>query len=210
MSPELEQIRREVEQLAREASESSWHQASAGKWSCALIFEHLLLSYTGTTKGLLNAMKAGRPLGSKAGLQDRVKTLWVTKLGLMPAGRTAPSYITPKNGLALDSMRRFYDALVAMDATLADAERRFGSQVKLLDHPFLGPLNAREWRQFHRTHTRHHLKQAMARLRQNSSADLIASSLSGISPDTTPRLTVQRTSRPENTYPEKRQKEFRG
>ena len=210
MSPELEQIRREVEQLAREASESSWQRTPPGKWSCALIFEHLLLSYTGTTKGLLNAMKAGRPLGSKASLPDRAKALWVTKLGLMPSGRTAPTHITPMNGLALDSMRRFYDALVAMDATLADAERRFGSHVKLLDHPFLGPLNAKEWRQFHRAHTRHHLKQAMARLRQKSSADLITSSLSGTSPDTTPRLPVQTTSRPENTYPEKRQKEFRG
>jgi hypothetical protein len=71
-------------------------------------------------------------------------------------------------------MRRFYDALVAMDATLTDAERRFGTQVKLLDHPFIGPLNAREWRQFHRTHSRHHLKQVADRIRQYSAADLVS------------------------------------
>ena len=54
MSPELENVRREVEQLTRDASEAIWHQAPPGKWSCALIFEHLLLSYTGTTKGISN------------------------------------------------------------------------------------------------------------------------------------------------------------
>jgi hypothetical protein len=173
LSPELENVRREVEQLTRDASAAIWHQAPPGKWSCALIFEHLLLSYTGTTKGISNIMKAGRPLGSKISLQDRVKTLWVTKLGLMPSGRNAPSFLTPKSGIELDSFRRFYDALVAMDATLADAERRFGSSAKLLDHPFIGPLNAKEWRQFHLAHSRHHLKQAAGRIRQHGPADLV-------------------------------------
>lgn len=175
MSPELAQIRREVEQLAREASENGWLQAPAGKWSCAVIFEHLRLSYTGTSKGLQIAMERGRPLGSKPTLTQRVKTFFVTKLGFMPSGRVAPLPTTPKNGLPLDSLRRLFDALVAMDATLSDAERRFGSQVKLLDHPFIGPLNAKEWRQFHRAHARHHLKQAAERLRRQRSADLIAS-----------------------------------
>jgi hypothetical protein len=174
LSPELTQVRREVEQLTRDASESIWHQAPPGKWSCALIFEHLLLSYTGTTKGISNIMQAGRPLGGKITWLDRIRTAWVTKLGLIPSGRVAPEFITPKSGVALDSMRRFYDALVAMDATLTDAERRFGTQVKLLDHPFIGPLNAREWRQFHRTHSRHHLKQVADRIRQYSPADLVS------------------------------------
>jgi hypothetical protein len=52
-----------------------------------------------------------------------------------------------------------------MDSTLQDAERRFGKTTKLLDHPFLGPLNAQEWRIFHRTHTRHHLQQVAERVR---------------------------------------------
>ena len=210
MFPELENIRREVERITRQASETNWHQAPPGKWSCALIFEHLLLTYTGTTKGIANVMKRGRPLGSKATLQDRVRTLWVTKLGLMPSGRIAPPNMVPKSGLALDSLRRFYDALVAMDATLADAERRFGSHVKLLDHPFLGPLNAKEWRQFHRTHARHHLKQAAERIREQTSADLIANSFTGTSADTIAMPTVQPTWRPKNTHQERRQKEFRG
>ena len=210
MSPELAEIRREVEQLTRQASEANWHQAPPGKWSCALIFEHLRLTYTGTTKGIANVMKGGRPLGGKATLPDRVKAVCVTKLGFMPSGRTSPSNITPKSGLALDSLRRFYDDLVAMDATLTDAERRFGSRVKLLDHPFLGPLSVKQWREFHRTHTRHHLRQVAERMRQQSSADLIASSFTGTYPDTLATPTSQSTSPPGSTRPGRLRREFRG
>jgi hypothetical protein len=159
VSPELEHIRREVERITCDKSVTGWHQAPPGKWSCAQIMEHLLLSYTGTTRGLLKAMDVGRPLGGKPNLRDRLRTIWVTKLGLLSPGRTSPPNIMPKSGLDMDSMRRFYDALVAMDATLADAERRFGSGAKLLDHPSIGPLNAKEWRQFHLAHTRLHLRQ---------------------------------------------------
>jgi len=93
----------------------------------------------------------------------------VAKLGLMPSGRTAPKLAVPKDGFEDDSLRRFYDALVAVDATLADAERRFGRSVKLLDHPVLGPLSAKEWRQFHRTHAKHHLRQLAKQKRLGSS-----------------------------------------
>jgi hypothetical protein len=159
VSPELEHIRREVERLTCGKSATGWREAPPGRWSCAQIMEHLLLSYTGTTRGLLKAMDVGRPLGRRPNLRDRLRTIWVTKLGLLPSGRISPSNILPKSGLDMDSMRRFYDALVAMDATLADAERRFGSTAKLLDHPSIGPLNAKEWRQFHLVHTRLHLRQ---------------------------------------------------
>lgn len=148
-----------MERLTRGWSESDWHRALGGKWSSGQILEHLLLSFKGTTKGVLKAMEAGRPLGGKPTLRDRLLTLYVGKLGLMPAGRQSPDRAVPQDGLDADSLRRFYDALVALDATLADAERRFGSKVKLLDHPILGPLSTHDWRRFHQTHARHHLKQ---------------------------------------------------
>ena len=164
MTPELEQIRQEVERVISGSSELNWRQAPPGKWTSAQIFEHLLLTYTGTTKGLRRVLESGHPLGSSATLPHTVRKFVVTKLGWMPSGRTAFRQIWPEEGLDAQSMRRFYDALVAMDATLLDAERRFGQRAKLLDHPFLGPLNAQEWRLFHRTHTRHHLKQVTDRM----------------------------------------------
>ena len=121
---------------------------SAGQVEFAQIFEHLLLSYTSTTKGALKAMQIGKPLGSRPSLRDRISTFYVSGLGFMPEGRTAPEQTTPKDGAGIDSLRQFNDALVAMDATLADAEKRFGSRVNLLDHPVLGPLTAQQWRAF--------------------------------------------------------------
>jgi hypothetical protein len=162
MSPELEYVRNAVEHTTRDWQANTWRQAPPGKWCCAEILEHLMLSYSGTTKGLTNAMRSGRPLGSKTMLPDRIKAFVVTKLGILPAGRKASRTAMPNGGLDMQSIRHFYDALVAMDATLTDAERRFGKSAKLLDHPSLGPLTAKEWRQFHQVHSNLHLKQMAA------------------------------------------------
>lgn len=159
MSPELEQIRREVEAMTHDWSEVHWHRGLPGKWTNAQIFEHLLLTYTGTSKGLRRAIDSGSVTHAKATLPHRLRKFVVISLGYMPGRRTAFKQIMPEEGLGPEDMRRFYDALVAMESTLNDAERRFGKGTALLDHPFLGPLNAQEWRRFHRTHTRHHLKQ---------------------------------------------------
>jgi Protein of unknown function (DUF1569) len=166
VSPELEQIRCEAERVTSGMSQADWHHAPSGKWSCAQILKHLLLSYTATTDGTQDAMRIGKPLGGRPTLRDRISAFYVAGLGLLPPGRTAPEHTTPKDGTGLQSLRQFNDALVAMDATLTDAEKRFGSRVKLFDHPILGPLTAREWRRFHRTHARHHLKQIAERVQQ--------------------------------------------
>ena len=171
VSPELEQIRREAECLTGEMSQADWHHVPPGKWSCAQIFEHLLLSYASTTKETLKAMEIGKPLGSRPRLRDRISTFYVSGLGLMPLGRMAAEHTMPTNGVGLDSLRQFNDALVAMDATLADAERRFGTKVNLLDHPVLGPLTAQQWRRFHRTHAKHHFRQIAERLKSNAQED---------------------------------------
>ena len=185
MSPELEQIRREAERLTRAMSRAEWHTAPPGKWSCGQIVEHLLLSYTLTTKGTQQALRAGKPQGGKPSVQDRIATFLVATLGYMPSGRVAFEAITPGKESGTESLRQFNDALVAMDASLLDAEKRFGSKVKLLDHPVLGPLNAQQWRRFHLTHGRHHLKQIARRSRPVGYADSMASSVTEKNPNTT-------------------------
>lgn len=159
MSPELEEIRREAEGLTVLMSPPDWGHAPLGKWNCAQILEHLRLSYTATTSGTLKAMEIGRPLGGKPSLRDRIGTFYVAGLGLFPSGRTAPAHTVPAEEADVGSLKAFNDALVAMDATLTDAEKRFGKNARLLDHPVLGPLTAQQWRRFHRTHARHHMKQ---------------------------------------------------
>jgi hypothetical protein len=48
-----------------------------------------------------------------------------------------------------------------MDELIAKWEARHGKQTRLLDHPVLGPLTARQWRKFHWVHGRHHVKQIL-------------------------------------------------
>ena len=168
VSPELEQIRREVERVTAAMSPDDWAYAPPGKWSCAQILEHLLLSYKATTTGAQKAIRSGKPLGGQPTLKDKLATFYVARLGLLPSGRKAPNQTIPSNGSGIRSLGQFNDALVAMDASLADAEKRFGSAVRILDHPILGPLNAKEWRRVHLTHARHHLKQIARHIRKAS------------------------------------------
>jgi len=166
VSPELEFVRRETERSTRGASPDAWLRGPKGKWNSLQILEHLVLSYTATTKGLLRTMEAGEPPRGKPGLQQRMRCLYVLGLGRFPSGIESPQQTSPRGGLGDDPLRRFNDALVAMDATLADAEKRFGTRTRLLNHPILGPLTAQAWRRFHQVHGRHHLKQILARMNE--------------------------------------------
>ena len=53
-----------------------------------------------------------------------------------------------------------------MDKLIAQCEAQYGARNKVLDHPILGPLTARQWRKFHWVHGRHHMKQ-ISRLRRS-------------------------------------------
>jgi len=164
VSPELEFVRRETERATRGKASDDWLHGPEGKWNSLQILEHLVLSYTATTKGLLRTLEAGQPQSGDPELRQRLRRLYVLGIGQFPSGVESPKQTTPRDGLGSDPLRRFSDALVAMDATLTDAEKRFGVRTRLLNHPILGPLTAQQWRRFHKVHGRHHLKQIVARL----------------------------------------------
>jgi Protein of unknown function (DUF1569) len=164
LSPELEFVRREAERATRGVPANALLRAPRGKWNSLQLLEHLMLSYTATTKGLLRTIEAGRPEPSIRSLRHRVGSLYVLRLGRFPDGVEAPKQIVPRGSLGDEPLRRFNDALVAMNATLFDAERRFGARTRVLNHPILGPLTAQQWRRFHQVHGRHHLKQIDARV----------------------------------------------
>lgn len=163
VSPELEKIRNAMERVTRDFGEEHWLCAPKGKWNSAQILEHLLLSYSGTTKGLIRAMEAGKPLGSKPTVRDRLLSFVVARLGFLPGGRIAPNQTTPRGAVQAGAVQKFNDSLVAMDACLSDAQKRFGRKTKLLDHPIIGPLDAEQWRRFHHLHGMHHLQQIKER-----------------------------------------------
>jgi hypothetical protein len=163
LSPHLQQVRSKAERLTREFLPQDWHGAPEGKWCASQIFEHLMLAFTATTKGLLKVMQAGEPFCRDITWRDRAAKFYVVQLGIFPKGVQAPKHTLPNDDPQVDLLRRFNDALVAMDATLTDAERRFGKSIRVLDHPIVGPLTAQEWRRFHRVHAYHHFRQIAAR-----------------------------------------------
>ena len=91
-------------------------------------------------------------------MTHRVLTFVVVGLGHMSAGRKAPAMVQPRGLPAEQVLNEIGAKLVAMDAIIAQCEARFGRQVKLLDHPILGPLTATQWRKLHLVHGRHHQK----------------------------------------------------
>jgi len=168
VSPELEYVRRAAEDATRSASAEALAQSQVGKWSPLQVMEHLVLSYTATTKGLLRTMESGEPERAGRDLGQQLRSFYVLGIGKFPAGIEAPKHTVPGAGLGTDPQRRFNDALVAMDATLMNAERRFGPRAKVLAHPVLGPLTAQQWRRFHLVHGRHHVRQIAERLSERS------------------------------------------
>ena len=166
MDSRLEHLKQALESAVEgmPSEQLSWHPV--GKWCAAEVLEHLYLTYTGTIRGFEKVVAAGKPLATRASLRQRVRSLVVLGLGHMPEGRTAPANTQPK-GLGAEKMRDDVAAkIAAMDAIIAECERRFGRGTMLLDHPILGPLTATQWRKFHLVHGRHHQKQIL-RLRES-------------------------------------------
>jgi len=130
-----------------------------GKWSTAQVLEHLYLTYTGTVKGCERCLQAGKPLARTPLLKDHMKAFVVTGLGYLPNGRKAPERTQPRGMLVNEVTREIGPRISAMDELITQCETRFGRRSRILDHPFLGPLTARQWRKFHWVHGRHHMKQ---------------------------------------------------
>jgi Protein of unknown function (DUF1569) len=132
----------------------------AGKWCTAEILEHLYLTYTGTAKGFEKCLAAGKPMATVSTLKQRIAAFVVLGIGKLPSGREAPTNTRPR-GLAPDTVATdIFPRITAMDEAIRRCEQAYGN-VKLLDHPILGPLTGGEWRKFHLVHGQHHIKQIL-------------------------------------------------
>jgi hypothetical protein len=132
-----------------------------GKWCAAQVLEHLYLTYAGSAKGFERCLQEGRPLARTVTLKERVSTFVVTSLGYFPEGRKSPERMVPRGMAAEEVVGVIETKLAAMDELITQCEARFGRSTRILDHPVLGPLTARQWRKFHLVHAQHHMKQIM-------------------------------------------------
>jgi hypothetical protein len=90
---------------------------------------------------------------------DHMRKFVVIGLNYLPEGRKAPKNTVPQ-GKSVEAIRSaIAPTIAAMDAIIGEAEKKYGENVRLLDHPIIGPLRGREWRRFHWVHGNHHLKQ---------------------------------------------------
>jgi len=160
----LESLRQELEEAIAGASPSALAQAPSGKWNAVQILEHLFLTYKNTNRGMAKCLEQSAPLATRATLKHRVATLLVVKLGYLPGGRQAPERATPRGMPTEEVLRAIAPELRKMGSNLNECERRFGARTKIMDHPFLGPLTADEWRRFHWVHGRHHARQIRERI----------------------------------------------
>ncbi|MBZ5680812.1 MAG: DUF1569 domain-containing protein [Acidobacteriia bacterium] len=149
------------------AEQLSWHPA--GKWCAAEVLEHLYLTYTGTVKGFERVTAAGKSLATTPTFSQRLQTLVVLGLGYLPEGRKAPAVAQPRGLPQEQVVSGVFPAIGQMDEIITRCEKALGSGKKLLDHPILGPLTAKQWRKFHLVHGLHHAKQ-IQRLRSARSS----------------------------------------
>jgi hypothetical protein len=165
MNSYLERLRQELEQATVGADAVRLAEAPAGKWSAAQILEHLLHTYKGTNAGLKRCLEQGTPSASRTTMKDRFATWLVVGFGYLPEGRKAPDRTLPR-GMSPEEIRPAVTSeLKRMSRQMDACELKFGSRTKLLDHPFIGPLNADQWRKFHWVHGRHHIRQMQERMK---------------------------------------------
>ena len=135
----------------------AWHPPQ--KWCATEILEHLYLTYTGTTKGFNRILEAGELRAAQPTFKNRAQTLIVLGLGYLPSGRKSPPQAQPRGLPAAQVASEIAARIAEMDEVIARCQQKFGSRVKVLDHPFLGPFSTAQWRKFHLVHGLHHVKQ---------------------------------------------------
>jgi AcrR family transcriptional regulator len=135
----------------------AWHPP--GKWSAAGILEHLMKGFAGTTHIMRRALDQDRPKARPDTFRERLSAFVVVTVGYFPSGRRAPDMTRPAGMPPAEAREQVRRALADLDEAAALCETRFGDRTKVANHPILGALDVRQWRRFHRLHTRHHMKQ---------------------------------------------------
>ena len=143
-----------VEQLARTAG---------GKWSPALILEHLTLTFRLNVSALEKALASGATKAHKPSFYQWLSRVLVLDVGYFPRAN-APEGVVPSGSIPPEQVRgAIAEALTTLDASLDRAAARFGERTPLLRHAFFAAMTVPQWRRFHWRHARHHMRQVRER-----------------------------------------------
>jgi hypothetical protein len=127
MNARLQRLQVAIESATRDMSESDMtRRPSDEKWSAAEILEHLSLTYKGTVKNMERSLAAGKPLGGKPSLKQRLINVLVLDIGYLPTGRNSPEGAKPK-GMSGDLvLGEIHTRLANMDDVIQNCEGKFG------------------------------------------------------------------------------------
>lgn len=163
MHPLLQDALHEIDSATAGMDEVQLNFHPEGKWSSTDILEHLSHTFEQTGKGMKRCLDAGKNLGDRPTLKQRLFHLLVLDLKHFPQGRKSPPQVAPKGGVSgLDTLDKIKANLVTMDQILSECREKLGTSGRLANHPVLGPLKNEQWCAFHYVHTRHHMKQVRA------------------------------------------------
>jgi DinB superfamily len=135
------------------------------KWNIQQIVQHLTLTYASTEVAINGRLVKRRPTRTQPTLQQRIQQYAVTTFGYFPNGLEAPTPVyppadsSPLSGEEL--VQQVAAGLTPMDQLFDRAEAFFGPR-RAISHVVLGPLSIHQWRRFHLTHGRHHIRQIRA------------------------------------------------
>jgi hypothetical protein len=154
----LQKLQQSVASAMAGLSEEQMYRHPPGKWCAAEVLEHLYLTYAGTLKGLERALAAGIPNATPPAFRQRVAKFVVLGLGYVPSGRESPAAARPRGLPSEKVLSEILPKIAEMDELLSRCEVKLGHG-PIMNHPFLGPFTAQDWKRFHLVHGEHHLKQ---------------------------------------------------
>lgn len=169
MDSYITRTKRLIEDATSGLSEAELTGAPQGKWSPAQVLEHLAKAFGGSAKAFEMQIEAGelQPL-RKLTMKERAGIFLLLSLGYFPEGRKAPERTVPSdNPEGFATLRRTLENLDRAGRALDELEKKYGARDTVFTHPILGPLTVPQWRKFHFVHTRHHMKQVIARAAAN-------------------------------------------
>lgn len=152
----LDEINNTIEGMSDE--QFRWHPPA--KWSTAQILEHLALAFSATEEKMASVLsQSGTAALPGQNFRQRIGALLVLRFNYIPPGRKAPEHIVPRGIDPDEAVQAARAALLRLDKAITECETRFGGKATILMHPILGPLNANDWRKFHKVHALHHVNQ---------------------------------------------------
>jgi hypothetical protein len=163
MDTYLERARREIESATGHLTAEQIGREVPGRWSVALILEHLTLTFRLNVSALDKALESGETKARKPTLAQRVSRTVVIGFGYFPKA-TAPDAVAPSGSIPPEQARaEILGALEGVYAKLDVAAERFGTRTPILKHAFFAALTVPQWRRFHWRHVQHHMRQVRAR-----------------------------------------------